>query len=61
MSNKRKLKPPPSGFSYAAFAKTVLESDLPDETKEQLLLRAAYADKKGNIPDERYPPLRRVQ
>lgn len=57
MSNTRKLKPPPGGFDYKKFAEAVLDSDLPDDVKEQLLLQAAFADKKGRIPDGRYPPM----
>lgn len=49
MSNKRKLKPPPSGFRYETFARTVLESDFPEHVKEDLLVRAAFADRKGRI------------
>ena len=58
MSNRRRLKPPPAGFNYKTFARTVMESDLPDHVKKDLLIRAAYADRKGNIPDERYPQVR---
>lgn len=35
----------------------IQDSDLDEETKRQILVRAAYADKKGRIPDERHPPL----
>lgn len=49
MSNRRKLKPPPGGFRYETFARTVLESDLPEHVKEDLLVRAAFADRKGRI------------
>lgn len=52
MSNTRRLKPPPRKWSYRRFAQAVLDSDLDEDTKRQLLVRAAYADKKGRIPGE---------
>ena len=55
MSNTRKLKKPPRNFDYRRFVQVVMESDLDEETKRQVLIRAAYADRKGRIPDERYP------
>lgn len=49
MSNTRKLRPPPSGFDYRKFIRVIQESDLDEETKRQVLVRAAYADHKGRI------------
>lgn len=56
MSNKRKLKPPPSGFDYRKFIRVIQESDLDEETKRQVLVRAAYADRKGRIPKDSRGP-----
>jgi hypothetical protein len=36
-----------------------MESDMDEETKRQIAVRAAYADRKGRIPDGRYPDERR--
>lgn len=58
MSNKRKLKKPPTGWSYAKFLKVLLDSDLDEDEKARLAVRAAYADRKGRIPDGPHPPLR---
>ena len=58
MSNKRKLRPPPGGFDFRKFIKIVQESDLPEETKRQVLIRAAYADRKGRISGGNHPPVR---
>ena len=49
MSNTRRLKPPPTGWDYKKFIQIVQESDLPEETKRQVLIRAAYADRKGRL------------
>ena len=57
MSNRRRLRPPPTGYSYEKFAKRILESDLPDETKEQILIQAAFADRKGRIRDDVQSPV----
>lgn len=58
MSNKRKLKLPPTGWNYRKFIRVIQESDLDEETKRQILIRAAYADRKGRIRDDaRHPPL----
>lgn len=51
MSNTRKLRPPPSGFDYRKFIRVIQESDLPEETKRQVLIRAAYADRKGRLKE----------
>jgi len=56
MSNTRKLKPPPSGFVFERFRQVVLESDLTDEEKQDILVRASRADRKGRIRDVQ-PPL----
>ena len=56
VSNTRKLKPPPSGFDFRKFIQIVQESDLDEETKRQVLVQAAYADRKGRIKDDgRHP------
>ena len=55
MSNKRKLRPPPTGYSYEKFIRMIMEVDLPEETKEQILLQAAFADRKGRIRDVQSP------
>ncbi len=52
VSNKRKLRPPIGGFDFRKFARLIQESDLPEETKRQVLIRAAYADRKGRIPKD---------
>ena len=56
ISNKRKLRKPPTGYSFEKFARVVTESDLPEETKRQVLIRAAYADRKGRIPKDSRGP-----
>ena len=56
MSNRRRLKPPPTGWSYSKFIKIVQESDLDEETKRQVLVQAAYADRKGRIPKDSRGP-----
>lgn len=56
MSNTRKLKPPPSGFDFRKFIQIVQESDLDEETKRQVLVRAAYADRKGRLRGESERP-----
>ena len=53
MSNKRKLRPPPTGWSPERFARMVLEhDDIPAETKKALLMAAALSDKKGRVSGE---------
>ena len=56
MSNTRKLKPPPSGFDFRKFARLIQESDLPEETRRRVLIRAAYADRKGRLKDDGHYP-----
>ena len=53
MSNTRKLRPPIGGFDFRKFARLIQESDLDEETKRQILIRAAYADRKGRLRDGR--------
>jgi len=55
MSNRRRLKSPPTGWSYSKFLRILMESDMDEEIKRQIATRAAYADRKGRIPDGRYP------
>ncbi len=49
MSNRRRLKPPPTGYSFEKFQRLVLESDLSYAEKQDLLIQARKADKKGKI------------
>lgn len=51
MSNSRKLKPPPTGYSFEKFRKLVEESDLPYAQKQELLIKASQADRRGIIRD----------
>ena len=53
MSNTRRLKSPPTGWDYKKFIQIVMDSDLDEETKRQVLIRAAYADRKGRLGDGR--------
>lgn len=56
MSNRKRLRPPPRNFDYRRFVQVVMESDLDEETKRQVLIRAAYADRKGRIPKDSRGP-----
>jgi hypothetical protein len=61
MSNRRKLRPPPTGYNYEKFLRVLMESDLDDEQIEQIALQAAFADKKGKVKDRDTPAMRDVQ
>ena len=49
MSNTRRLKKPPTGYSYEKFARIVAGLDLTYAEKQELLVQAMQADKNGEI------------
>jgi len=55
VSNRRRLKPPPTGYSLSKFLRILMESDMDKEIKRKIAVRAAYADRKGRILGGRYP------